>query len=65
MHRLSSSVFGAVIGVLLVSSSSAAAPALDKPSTAGTRTLYVTAVDKDGAPVTDLQPADFEVKIGG
>jgi VWFA-related protein len=64
MHRLSSSVFGAVIGILLASSSGAAAPAPGQPS-GRTRTLYVTAVDKDGAAVKDLQAADFEVKIGG
>lgn len=32
---------------------------------AATHTVYVSVVDKDGAPVTDMQPADFEVKEGG
>jgi VWFA-related protein len=32
---------------------------------ARTRTLYVTAIDKNGAGVRDLQPIDFEVKVGG
>jgi VWFA-related protein len=30
-----------------------------------TRTLYVSAIDKNGSPVTDLQAVDFEVKEGG
>jgi VWFA-related protein len=29
------------------------------------RTVYVSVVDKEGAPVTDMQAADFEVKEGG
>jgi hypothetical protein len=29
------------------------------------RTVYVSAVDKKGTPITDLQPTDFEVKVGG
>jgi len=29
------------------------------------RTIYVSVVDKSGAPVTDVQPADLEVKEGG
>jgi hypothetical protein len=28
------------------------------------RTIYVTALDRNGAVVTDLQPADFAVKVG-
>ncbi len=30
-----------------------------------TRTVYVSAVGKDGTPVTDMQASDFEVKEGG
>ena len=29
------------------------------------RTVYVSVVDKNGAPVTDIQAADLEVKEGG
>ena len=29
------------------------------------RTVHVTAIDKKGNPVTDLQAAEFEVKVGG
>jgi VWFA-related protein len=32
---------------------------------AATKTLWITATNKDGAPVTDLQAADFEIKVGG
>src|SRR6186997_1442311 len=35
------------------------------PAQTTTRHVYVSAVDKQGQPVTDLQPADFEVKEGG
>lgn len=30
-----------------------------------TRHVFVTAIDKNGAPVVDLTPADFTVKVGG
>jgi hypothetical protein len=30
-----------------------------------TRVVYVSATDKDGSPITDLQAADFELKLGG
>jgi hypothetical protein len=30
-----------------------------------TREVYVTAVDRKGVPITDLQAAEFEVKVGG
>jgi VWFA-related protein len=39
------------------------APLLQAQSSA--RTLYASVIDKEGAPVLDLQPADFEVKEGG
>ena len=32
---------------------------------AATRSVYVTAVDRQGAPVLDLRPSDFRVKEGG
>jgi VWFA-related protein len=32
---------------------------------AAKRTVYVSVVDKNGSPVTDMQAADFEVKEGG
>ena len=30
-----------------------------------TRTIYVSATDKNGAAITDMQLADFEIKDGG
>jgi VWFA-related protein len=45
-----------------------AALAADRPHGAAestTRTVHVTVLDRDGAPVTDLTPADFVVKEGG
>src|SRR5687767_5633407 len=57
-------VLTAVVGLLL-SELGIAAPA---PSAASgqpeSRTIYVTALDRDGRPVTDLQVADFAVKVG-
>jgi hypothetical protein len=38
--------------------------AREVPAVAGTKTIWVTATNKDGV-VTDLQAADFEVKVGG
>src|SRR5258706_2403040 len=31
----------------------------------GTRTVHISVTDKNGAPVTDLQAADLEIKAGG
>jgi VWFA-related protein len=51
MSMVGSVVFGVLLTVSLASQS--------------TRTVYVSVTDKKGAPVTDLQQADFEVKVGG
>lgn len=47
---------------LLTTASRAASPAALEPTT---RTLYVTASDSKGAPVTDLTAADIQVKENG
>lgn len=48
--------------VIATGSSATAARAVVQ---AATRTVYVSVLDKDGKPVTDIQSADFEVKDGG
>jgi hypothetical protein len=60
---LISSVVGFVVVSALVTgaSSSAAADGAAESS----RTVYVTAIDRKGNAVTDLQAAEFEVKVGG
>ena len=35
-----------------------------RPANRNQRTIYVTALDRDGRPVTDLQAADFAIKVG-
>jgi VWFA-related protein len=68
MNRLTSSLLGVVIPALVLSSSVSGGhlpPSSEQARPARTRTLYVTATDKNGVPVTDLQATDFEVKIGG
>ena len=58
-------VLTAVVGLLLLSEFGIAAPvpaaAAGQPES---RTIYVTALDREGRPVTDLQAADFAVKVG-
>lgn len=64
-HSLTSSVvvvgFVAVSALVTGASSSVAADGAAESS----RTVYVTAIDKKGNAVTDLQAAEFEVKVGG
>lgn len=59
-HQLTSSVARLVVVSTLLSGASVRVGAAP-----GTRTLYVTAADKQGNPVTGLQAADFDMKIGG
>lgn len=64
MHATSARVVVMIIPVLLT----AAALAADwsaVSAAAMNRTVYVTVTDRQGAPVTDLTPADFVVKEGG
>jgi VWFA-related protein len=64
-HAMASVVGVALIGVLAgmpgpVSTASLPGAMQQKP-----RTVYASVTDKNGAALTDLQPADFEVKEGG
>jgi VWFA-related protein len=51
-----------IAGVLAAGVLAWVPPAAAQPPT---QKVYVTAVDKQGMPVTDLQPGEFEVKVGG
>ena len=59
-NSLTSSVVGFAIVSALVTGASPNVGAAES-----SRTVYVTAIDKQRNPVTDLQAAEFEVKIGG
>ena len=61
MQLTLSAAGGLLLGGILAA---APAPALST-RLSESRTIYVTAIDRDGRPVTDLQPGDFAVKIGG
>jgi hypothetical protein len=53
-------IAGLLLSELVLGSPRPAAAARQRES----RTIYVTALDRDGRPVTDLQPADFAIKAG-
>jgi hypothetical protein len=61
--------FWSIVGIASASAAALTVIAGFGPTAAAqtpvTRTVYVSAVDKQGAPVTDMQAADFEVKEGG
>ena len=64
MHTTSARPVVLIVPVLFT----AAALAADWPAVSAApmnRTVYVTVTDRQGAPVTDLTPADFVVKEGG
>jgi VWFA-related protein len=68
MHPLTSSVVGVVVGALAIGASASrerVSPLGQQPPSARTRTAYVTATDKNGIAVTDMQPADFDIKVAG
>jgi len=66
-HALSSSTAGAVVIAALAGSVVVHASRPEGPQAIAkqTRTIYVSATDKNGVAVTDLQAADFEIKDGG
>ena len=64
MHANSVRLIVMIIPVLLTAAAFAAGwPDVSAAPTS--RTVYVTVTDRQGAPVTDLTPADFVVKEGG
>jgi hypothetical protein len=62
-QRLTSTIGIAIAAVLLTAAGSTSLAGRSvEPSK---RTVYVSVIDKNGAPVTDIQAADLEVKEGG
>lgn len=59
------SVFRALSVCLAISSLGTGANAAPQSADVRTRTIYVSAVDRQGAPVTDLTAADFTIKEDG
>ena len=54
-----------MIILVLLTAAGVAADRSSVPAAPTNRTVYVTVTDRQGAPVTDLTPADFVVKEGG
>src|SRR5688572_29968279 len=64
-HRLTASVVGfAALSAILTATTSTSLTAAAVQERL-TRTFFASVVTKEGAPVTDLTAADFEVKEGG
>jgi hypothetical protein len=62
-HALTSPLLGLVaLGILTASAGPARLSAALQSST---RTVYVSAIDNKGIPITDIQPAELEIKAGG
>jgi len=65
-HALTSSLAAAVVVAVLAGPSSVSVvDARTQATRPQTRTIYASATDKNGAAITDLQAADFEIKDGG
>ena len=65
-HALTPSLAGAVAVAVLAGTSSVWGPeARSQGTRPQTRTIYASATDKNGAAITDLQAADFEIKDSG
>ena len=63
-HALRLSIAG-VAALVAVGGSLSLSASSPQPIARPTRTIYVSATDKNGAAVTDMQAADFEIKEGG
>lgn len=66
-HSLPASLIGVLATVVVTGAPDlpAATPRDGQGIARQTRTIYLSATDKSGASVTDLQAADFEIKEGG
>ena len=54
-----------VFAIVAVLAGGASASAAAQAAAETHRTIYITAIDKKGVPVTDLRPGEFDVKVGG
>jgi len=63
-HTVTRSIVGLLAAWTMVAGAGATAGAADAVQSP-TRTVYVSVSDKKGTAVTDMLPADFEVKVGG
>jgi VWFA-related protein len=63
--RLTAAAVGVAVVAGLAVAIIGAPAAVPLAAQSPTHTVYVSAVDKDDAPVTDMQAADFELKEGG
>src|SRR6185369_5420470 len=65
-HALTSSLAAVVVVAVLAGHSSVSVPdARTQATRPQTRIIYASATDKNGAAITDMQAADFEIKDGG
>ena len=58
-------LFPALLGVVLLPPAGSIGVMAEAAGLQARRTVYVSVTQKDGAPVTDLTAADFEIKEGG
>jgi hypothetical protein len=56
---------GGVVALVAVGGSLSLSASIPQPIARPTRTIYVSATDKNGTAITDMQAADFEIKEGG
>ena len=63
-HALRSSIPG-IAALIAVAGSMTLSASIPQPIGRPSRTIYVSATDKNGAAITDMQAADFEIKEGG
>jgi len=54
-----------VLIALAIAASAPTTPAQKAPAASRTRKVFVSVTDRDGLPVGDLQPSDFDVREGG
>lgn len=66
-HAFTSAIAGVVVAGALIGSSNAAGFVSPRAGAVQSRTstVYVSVTDKQGQAVTDLQAAEFEIKVGG
>jgi len=64
-HALTRPIAGAVLVAVVTAFPQSGLSARGQALTPQTRTIYVSATDKNGTAITDMRAADFEIKDGG